>query len=213
MGEKEEKKEKLYNHKDEEVSRVEDLDLSREYSYGDYLKWKFEERVVFFLGWFFFLCAPNRWHQHLSIRIASELHVFLKGRSCEVFSAPFDVRLPRKSTEDREIFTVVQPDVCVVCDPANLDFKGCLGAPDIMVEILSPGNNRKEMRNKFEVYEESGVKEYWVVVPGEKIFLQYMLDRDGKYVQTQPLTSGDKVTTPILPGFELDLEELFKQLP
>jgi len=209
-------KEKLYNYdnqEDEEVSRVEDLDFSKEYSYASYLKWKFEERVELIKGRLFPMSAPNRWHQHLSMAIGGELYIYLKNKTCQSFTAPFDVRLPRKSIEDREIFTVVQPDVCVVCDPAKLDFKGCVGAPDIMVEILSPGNNRKEMRNKFEVYEESGVKEYWVVVPGEKIFLQYVLGEYGRYVQSQPLTPGDKVSTSVLPGFALDLEELFKQLP
>ncbi len=208
--------EKLYNYdnqEDEEVSRVEDLDFSKEYSYASYLKWKFEERVELIKGRLFPMSAPNRWHQHLSMAIGGELYIYLKNKPCQSFTAPFDVRLPRKSIDDREIFTVVQPDVCVVCDPAKLDFKGCVGAPDIMVEILSPGNNRKEMRNKFEVYEESGVKEYWVVVPGEKIFLQYVLGEDGRYVQSQPLTPGDMLTTSVLPGFALDLEELFKQLP
>jgi Uma2 family endonuclease len=157
--------------------------------------------------------ASNRIHQELTVNVVTELSVYLKGKSCKVYVAPFDVRLPRNSRNDQDIITVIQPDVCVICDPAKLDDKGCLGAPEIVVEILSPGNNRKEMRNKFEVYQESGVREYWVVLPAEKILLQYILNEQGKYSESLPLTPGDTLTTPILPGFTLDLEELFAPVP
>lgn len=82
------------------------------------------------------------------------------------------MRLARKTMTDREIITVVQPDVCVICDPAKIDERGCLGAPDIIVKILSPGNNKKELKNKYEVYEEAGVLEYWIIHPQEKTFLK-----------------------------------------
>ena len=123
---------------------------------------------------------------------------------------PFDVRLPKKSKEDAAIFTVVQPDVVLVCDPNKLDKRGCIGAPDIVVEILSPGNNKKELQNKYEVYEESGVKEYWIVSISDQTFFKYILNEEGKFVPTKLLTTGDVVTTPILPGFTLDLEMVFK---
>lgn len=191
-----------------------DLDFSKEYTYADYLKWTFEERLELIKGKLFKMSpAPNRWHQKLSLEIARELSNYLKGKPCEAYTAPFDVRLPRKSKADKDIITVVQPDICVICDPSKLDDKGCLGAPDIVVEILSPGNNRKELRNKYEVYQESGVKEYWIILPTEKAFWQYILNEKGQYSDSHPLTSGDSVTTPILPGFALDLEELFSQLP
>lgn len=191
-----------------------DLDFSKDYTYADYLKWTFEERLELIKGKLFKMSpAPNRLHQKLSVEITRELSNYLKGKSCEVYTAPFDVRLPRKSKDDRDIITVVQPDICVICDPAKLDDRGCLGAPDIVVEILSPGNNRKELRNKFEVYQESGVKEYWMILPTEKALWQYVLNEKGQYGDSHPLTSGDAVTTSILPGFALDLEELFGQLP
>lgn len=104
---------------------------------------------------------------------------------------------------------MVQPDICVICDLKKLDDRGCLGAPDIVVEILSPGNNQKELRNKYEVYEESGVKEYWIIHPDEKTFLKYTLDAEGKYQPSHLLTIGDEVTTPVLPGFAMPLEEVF----
>jgi len=120
------------------------------------------------------------------------------------------VRLPRTSANDKEILTVVQPDICVICDIQKVDDKGCIGAPDIIIEILSPGNNKKELKNKYEVYEESGVLEYWIIHPQEKTFLKYTLI-DGKFQPSRLLTIGDEVTTQILPGFVLHLDELFAE--
>ena len=96
--------------------------------------------------------APTSAHQVISRKIAGELWLFLKGNSSKVFSAPFDVRMPSKT--DGAILTVVQPDICVVCDPSKIDRKGGLGTPDIVIEILSPSNSEKELQNKYEVYEE-----------------------------------------------------------
>jgi len=206
--------EKPYTEEEQPVTQVSDLDFSGTYTYASYLKWTFEERLELIKGKLFKMSpASNRIHQELTVNVVTELSVYLKGKSCKVYVAPFDVRLPRNSRNDQDIITVIQPDVCVICDPAKLDDKGCLGAPDIVVEILSPGNNRKEMRNKFEVYQESGVREYWVVLPAEKILLQYILNEQGKYSESLPLTPGDTLTTPILPGFTLDLEELFAPVP
>ena len=188
-----------------------DLDISKDYTYADYLKWTFEERLELIKGKLFKMSpAPNRVHQKLSGEIFRELSNYLKGKPCEAYSAPFDVRLPRKSKEDKDIITVVQPDICVICDRSKLDDRGCVGAPDIMVEILSPGNNKKELQNKYEIYEESGVKEYWIVTPAEKTFLKYVLTAEGAFQASRLLTAGDEVTTPILPGFVLDLTELFE---
>lgn len=187
-----------------------ELDFSKEYTYADYLKWTFEERLELINGKLFKMSpAPSRMHQKLSWEIARGLSGYLNGKSCEAYAAPFDVRLPRKSKNDQDIVTVVQPDICVICDPSKLDDKGCLGAPDIVIEILSPGNNQKELKNKYDVYEEAGVREYWLVVPAEKAFWQYIL-QDGRFVSQRPMTEEDVVTTPVLPGFELNLNELFK---
>lgn len=187
-----------------------DLDLSQEYSYADYLKWTFEERLELIKGRIFKLSAPNRWHQKLVSDLHRELSVFLKGKTCEVYPAPFDVRLPRKSNRNKDIYTVVQPDLCVICDPAKLDKKGCLGAPDIVIEILSPGNYRRELLDKYKIYEESGVKEYWVFMYNEQICIQHTHNYKGKFYTTRPLCTADVLYTPILPGFELDLADVFK---
>ena len=187
-----------------------ELDLSKEYTYADYLKWTFDERLEIIKGKLFKMSpAPSRIHQKLSWEIAGELADYLKGKPCEAYSAPFDVRLPRKSKEDKEIITVVQPDICVVCDASKLDEKGCLGAPDIVIEILSPNTSKKELANKYDVYEEAGVKEYWLIAYEIKACFQYILNKEGRYFAAKPLTAGDIVATPILPGFSLNLEEVF----
>jgi len=193
--------------------KLADLDINKLYTYADYFKWQFEERVELIKGKIFKMSpAPNFNHQVLAGEIYGTFRDFLKKQPCRTFVAPFDVRLPRKSKEDKEIYTVVQPDVCVVCDPSKYDKRGCIGAPDIVVEVLSPGNNEKDLKNKFDIYEESGVQEYWIVSPSDKTFLVNRL-AEGRYITSRPMVAGDIVTTAILPGFSLDLKELFDCIP
>ena len=128
-------------------SSVNDIDFSATYSYADYMRFTFEERMELIKGRLYQMSpAPSRYHQKSFGSIHNSLYNFLEGHKCEVYGAPFDVRLPRKSKEDKDIFTVIQPDVVVVCDPEKLDKRGCIGAPDIVVEILSPGNNKKRAK-------------------------------------------------------------------
>ena len=129
-----------------------DLDINKIYTYADYYKWKFEERVELIKGKIFEMSpAPNRLHQEIAGKLYLRLGTFLYNNPCKVYIAPFDVRLPRKSKNDKDITTVLQPDLCVICDPSKLDVRGCIGAPDIVVEVLSPSNNKKELKNKYEV--------------------------------------------------------------
>lgn len=183
------------------------------YSYADYLKWTIEERLELIKGKIFRMSpAPNLIHQALVSDIFGYLWTFLKDKTCKAFVAPFDVRLPHRSKEDKDVYTVVQPDICVVCDATKLDKRGCIGAPDIVVEILSPSNNRKELKYKYEVYEEAGVKEYWIVSPQDHSFLVYTL-KEGKFVPSRLMAEGDVVVSSVLEGFSLDLEELFASIP
>ena len=188
-----------------------DLDLSKSYTYADYLKWRFNERLELIKGKIFKMSpAPSALHQRIVAEVTGELYYHLKGKPCGVYPAPFDVRLSR-TVNDAQVTTVLQPDVCVICDPAKIDARGAIGAPDIVVEILSPGNNKKELQNKYEVYEEAGVTEYWIIQPTERTFMKYTLI-NSSYQPSKLLTGGDLVTTNILPGFSLDLEELFKDI-
>lgn len=180
------------------------------YSYADYLSWEIEEMVELIKGKVFrAAAAPRRVHQEVFGRVFTKLHNYLVGHPCRVYGAPFDVRLPVKSRKHEDIDTVVQPDICVVCDRDKLDELGCVGAPDLIVEILSPGNNRKELQNKYEVYEESGVKEYWIIHPNEQTLLLYFLEQ-GKYVPSRLFTVGDVVVSRAVGGFELSLTEVFE---
>lgn len=191
--------------------KLADLNVNVLYTYADYLRWQIEERVELIKGKIFAMSAPSRAHQKISSFLHGELYAFLKGRKCEVYSAPFDVRIPRKSKDDKDIVTVVQPDICVVCNPAILDARGCIGAPDVVVEILSPGNNVVELRNKYELYEESGVLEYWVVSPDNRTFLCYTLV-DGKFSPSRLLVDGDVFHSSVLEGFTIDCADMFGRL-
>jgi len=183
------------------------------YSYADYLTWELDEMVEIIKGRVFkpASAAPKRIHQELTLKIARKLSEFLDKKPCKVFVAPFDVRLPVKSKKNEDIFTVVQPDICVVCDRSKLDDAGCIGAPDLIIEILSPGNNRKELKYKYEVYEESGVREYWVVHPNEQTLLVYTLI-SGKYLSSRFYTPGDIVLSECIEGFSLKLDDVFNDL-
>lgn len=188
-----------------------DLDINRRYSYADYLLWQFQERVELIKGKLFKMSpAPSRKHQEVSKIIDWYFTSYFRGKTCKVYNAPFDVRLPKKSNEDQKVYTVVQPDLCIICDKSKLDQRGCIGAPDLVVEILSPGNTKKEMREKFEVYEESGVKEYWLVSYLEKTVLVYVLKEDGKYAGLQPYTEDQHISPTLFPEISIDLKEVFE---
>ena len=180
------------------------------YTYADYLQWKFEERLELFRGRIFKMSAPNTDHQKVSGRFHAGMWGFLENKKCQLFSAPFDVRLPVKNKKrDEEITTVVQPDLCVICDENKLDTRGCCGAPDIAVEILSPGNSRKEVQSKFELYEEAGVQEYWIVSPVFEHIIIYSL-QNGKYIGSKPYAAGEIVTSAVLPGLKMEVKDIFK---
>ncbi len=194
----------------QEIMKLSDLDLSKTYTYADYLQWKFKERLELIKGRVFKMSpAPSSYHQDIAGNLYFALKLYLLKKQCKVFIAPFDVRLTKKSLTNEDVTTVVLPDICVICDRSKIDKAGCIGAPDIVVEIISPGNNKTELQNKFEIYEENGVQEYWIVSPQDKTFLNYVLNQEGIYVASKLLPSDAEVTTPILPGFVLKLEDVF----
>lgn len=186
------------------------LDLNQSYTYADYLQWDFPERVELINGKLYEMMAgPSSRHQSLSVKLIVSLSNSQKGKGCKVFTAPFDVRLPGKSKDDKDIITVVQTDICVICDKSKIDTRGCLGAPDIVVEILLPSNNSVELSTKFDLYEKSGVKEYWLIFPQHNTFIANILV-DGKYITSRPMASDKIFTSTVLPDFSLDLKELFE---
>jgi Uma2 family endonuclease len=200
--------------KEKAKSLVNEPDLSYgRYTYADYLSWDIEEMVELIKGKVFkrAAAAPSRIHQRVTGNLLTELNMFLKGKTCQAYSAPLDVRLPVKSKKDDKIYTVVQPDICVVCDLNKLDDRGCIGAPDLIVEVLSPGNKQLELQHKYEVYEVSGVKEYWLMDALGNTLLIYTLVQ-GSYQSSRLLTTGDRAKSSAVVGFELDLKSFFADI-
>jgi Uma2 family endonuclease len=141
------------------ITSLDQLDLNGIYTYADYLTWQFEERVELLKGYVRQMAAPNRKHQQISGSVYSAFRSYLRKNQCGLYYAPFDVRLfryPNEKTEN-QIYTVVQPDLCIICDLEKLDDRGCIGAPDLIVEIVSPSNAKRDMEEKFELYQQIGL--------------------------------------------------------
>ena len=189
-----------------EITSLNQLDLVNGiYSYADYLVWKIKERVELLKGKILEMSDPSPIHQEISGNLQGALFVFLKNSKCKLYTAPFDVRFPQK--EESQVYTVVQPDLCVVCDFEKIDSKGCVGAPDLVVEILSPGNSKKEMKSKFALYQEEGVREYWVVDPERELVFVYVAENK-KFKPTIPI-ADDYVYSTIFPDFKIHTSDLF----
>ncbi|MBI4645549.1 MAG: Uma2 family endonuclease [Bacteroidia bacterium] len=190
---------------------MEAMDSAQLYTYADYLKWDDGKYYELINGRVYEMSpAPSTFHQRVSRTIFGRIYNFIgKKNKCEVFYAPFDVRLPKKGTDDKDIYTVVQPDIVVVCDPKKIDDKGCLGAPDLIVEVLSPSTKQKDIHEKFLLYQEAGVKEYWIVQPEEELLHIYKLDKEGKYQSGKIYSYTDKVKVSIFKDLEIDLSEVF----
>ena len=191
------------------ITSLDQLDLDKTYTYADYLKWQFDECVELIKGKIVRMSpAPSSIHQDVSGKLHGEFYAYLKNKNCKLYSAPFDVRLIRKQN-DNEIQTVVQPDLCVICDISKIDERGCLGAPDLIIEILSPATSKKDVRDKFDLYEEAGVKEYWIVEPLDKLVDVFIL-KDDKYQLVRKYVTNDLVPVNIFDNFAIDLKDIFK---
>lgn len=195
------------------ITSFDQLDLTKQYTYADYLKWQFKERLELIKGYIYKMSpAPSSRHQTAVMNLSGTIWTQLKSGSCRVFPAPFDVRLPIKDKKsNQEITTVLQPDICVVCDLSKVDDRGCLGAPDLVIEVLSPGNSLREMNQKFNVYEESGVREYWVVYPEYGHVNIFLLNELGKFVGQHPKNNGELLQSAVFPELVINLSEVFAE--
>ncbi len=189
--------------------------LNTLFFYKDYLSWTAEnERWELIDGIAYDMSpAPTRKHQGISRNIARILSNYLEDKDCSVYAAPFDVRLPVGLQTDAEINTVVQPDISVFCDQDKLDDKGAVGAPDLVIEILSPSTAVKDLREKFFLYEKVGVKEYWIVDPANETLTVYILDKKGKYPRGKVYAGKDKFQVGIFKDLEINMEDIFKDTP
>lgn len=182
------------------------------FSYKDYLSWNADnERWELIYGIAYDMSpAPSRKHQELSGILFDEFFNYLKDKECSIYAAPFDVRLFKSSQDDDSIDTVVQPDISVFCDQNKLDDRGAVGAPDLVIEILSPYTAAKDLREKFFLYESVEVREYWIVDPANETLTVHILDNKGKYPRGTVYAGEDKVKVGIFEDFEMKMEDVFK---
>jgi Uma2 family endonuclease len=179
----------------------------RKETYADYLTWPDEPRYEIIEGIPYLLAAPSRQHQRIVTQLMGELYTFLKGKSCEVYTAPFDVRL--SSSEDNEEYQVIQSDISVICDTGKLDDKGCKGAPDLIVEVLSPSTWKRDRIEKMNQYQKYGVSEYLLIYPNEKIVEQYIIDETGNYATPSIYNEKDVFHSHIFPDFTMEMNYVF----
>ncbi|HSC37464.1 MAG TPA: Uma2 family endonuclease [Chitinophagaceae bacterium] len=200
----------IYNDDENEYQQVEEPDASFNYTYADYMKWKFEERLELIRGKIMKMGAPTTLHQKVAMKLQYEIYGYLRGKACFPFMAPFDVRLPVKNRKkDYQITTVVQPDLGVVCDQSKIDTRGCCGAPDLIIEILSPGNSKRDVRIKYDLYEEAGVKEYWIIHPSDETVAVFLLNDIQKFDGARMYAEGDVLNSTAVTGFTINVTEIF----
>jgi len=196
------------------ITDINDLDLNGTYTYADYLTWRFEQSVELIKGKIFKMSpAPSAKHQKVSGKLYVKIFMSFQKSACDIYSAPFDVRLlDKKKTQkaNKDVYTVVQPDICVICDKSKIDERGAIGAPDLIVEILSPGNSKKEMKTKYALYEEAGVREYWIVFPSEFVLQQFVLNEKEQYELKNSFTEDELFNAHIFPDLQIDLAEIFE---
>jgi len=183
------------------------------YTYADLLGWPEGERWELIDGQAWDMsAAPSIDHQGILGELFVAIAVFLRDKPCRAFPAPFDVRLPGAEIADDRIDTVVHPDIVVVCDPAKLDRRGCLGAPDWVVEILSPATAAKDQGIKRALYERHGVREFWLVHPADRVVIAYRLEA-GAYGKPEIAAEGDDIVPALFPGLTIAVAELFARIP
>jgi Uma2 family endonuclease len=184
---------------------------TEKYTYGDYLRWPEEERWELINGQAFAMTpAPSRRHQEIAGFLFTQFSLYLNQKTCRVYFAPFDVRLPEGDEADEEIATVVQPDIVIVCDPVKLDDRGCKGSPDLVVEIVSPNTGQKDLKEKFILYEKVKVKEYWIVHPVENTVMVFKLNETGQYGKPEMYGANDQIQVGIFNDLTIDLNLVFQ---
>ena len=195
----------MKEYKFPEITRLDQLNEdSFEYSYSDYMKWRFQERVEIIMGKIFPMSAPTTLHQHIIGELFFTMYAFFKHTSCNVILSPIDVRLP-VGKQGKTFKTVMQPDLCVICDKSKIVAQGIIGAPDLVIEILSPSNRQIEMHEKYEAYQASMVREYWIIHPGEQWMLQYVLNENNLYELHKKYENLSCLESVIFLGLSIDL--------
>jgi Uma2 family endonuclease len=183
------------------------------YTFADYLSWNEDERYELIDGEAFMLAAPSSLHQEISFELGRELGNFLEGKQCKVYPAPFDVRLFERDGDAPEaVDTVVQPDLSVICDRSKIDTLGCKGAPDFVIEVLSPPTRRQNRLVKLNLYQKAGVREYWLVDPESQTVQVFLLQENGYFTSPGSYRRTDLATVHVLPGCVIDLTRVFPDI-
>lgn len=186
-----------------------DMASDHEYTYSDYLKFQFEEMVELIRGKIYKMSpAPRTSHQIISKNLEYLIESHIRKQKCVMFHAPTDVVLPIANKKRNKATTVVQPDIMVICNPFIIEEKAIFGVPNLVIEILSSGTVPKDRGIKYDVYEEAGVGEYWIVSPEYETVEVFLLE-NGKYSKKHVLDKNEKVKTYTLPELEIDLKEVF----
>ena len=182
------------------------------YTYADARQWPEDDRWELIDGVAYSMSSPTDAHQHISMELGYQIRRFLEGKPCRVIAAPFDVlfyRLPEQ--DENDVDTVVQPDLLVTCDRGRIRPNGHWGAPDLVVEILSPSTSRKDQNEKYNLYERSGVKEYWVIDPAGRWVQQYLLEPNGRYAPEVTRLGKGSLVSPTIAGLEIAVETLWPE--
>ena len=181
------------------------------YTMAEALTWDEQDRIELIDGYPVMMAPPSRTHQEAVMELSAQLHAYLKGKKCKVYPAPFAVRpFERDGERPEDVDTLVEPDISVVCDPSKLDDIGCKGAPDLVMEILSPSTTRHDKFTKFNLYQRAGVREYWIVDPGDKTVQVFVLE-DGRYTAKDFGAAGDKLRVNVLEDCTIDLSQVFPE--
>ncbi len=182
--------------------------LKDHFNYADYCQWLDNERWELINGISYAMNTPLRIHQEILFELGGQVGNYLQGKSCKGYMAPFDVCLPQQNEADDQIDTVVQPDLLVVCDHSKLDKKGCRGAPDWIVGVLSPSTAIKDMSTKRMLYQQHGVREYWIIHPSEQWVMIYCLNSDGEYELPSVIALEGNISVSIFKDLQIDWDFL-----
>lgn len=186
------------------------FDYSRSYTYGDYLTFDIEEMVEIIRGKIFRMSpAPRVVHQIISGNLHYNIQSILKGKACRVFHAPTDIVLPIENKKRDKSTTVVQPDICVICNPDIIEETAIFGVPDFIIEIVAGKDVKKDTQIKYELYEEAGVKEYWIVLADIKLVEVYILEK-GKYQRFGAFSEDDIIPVHTITGLEISIQDIFE---
>ena len=182
------------------------------YTFADVLSWDEDERIEIISGKVFMMATPSRIHQKITGELFRQLANFLEGKQCGVYAAPFGVRLFEQDGDSEEnVDTVVEPDISVVCDRSKLDKRGCKGAPDMIVEVLSPSTLRHDRLVKLNLYQQAGVREYWIIDPENRAVQVFLQDGSGSLRICEEYGSQDVAKVNVLDGCFIELSKVFSE--